>query len=31
MPGIEIYRVADGRVAECWGQYDMTAVFGTPC
>ncbi len=29
--GIEIYRVVDGRVAECWGQYDMSELFASGC
>lgn len=25
--GIEMYRLADGRIVECWGQYDMSELF----
>jgi predicted ester cyclase len=25
--GIEVYRLADGRIVECWGQYDMSDLF----
>ena len=25
--GIEMYRIADGRIVECWGQYDMSQLF----
>lgn len=27
LTGIEIYRLADGRVAEFWGEYDMSDLF----
>lgn len=26
-PGIEIYRFENGRIVECWGQYDMSELF----
>ena len=29
MTGIEVYRVADGRVAEMWGEADMSQLFTT--
>lgn len=29
--GIEIYRLEAGRVAECWGAYDLTELFGSAC
>jgi len=25
--GIEMYRLADGRIVECWGEYDMRELF----
>ena len=25
--GIEVYRLSDGRIVECWGQYDMSELF----
>jgi predicted ester cyclase len=25
--GMEMYRLADGRIVECWGQYDMSELF----
>lgn len=25
--GIEMYRLSDGRIVECWGQYDMSQLF----
>lgn len=25
--GIEMYRLAGGRIVECWGQYDMSELF----
>jgi predicted ester cyclase len=28
--GIEIYRLSDGKIAECWGELDATDVFGPP-
>ena len=28
MTGIEIYRLSNGRVAELWGEYDMSDVNG---
>jgi predicted ester cyclase len=29
MTGMEVYRLVDGRVAEFWGEYDMSAITGT--
>jgi steroid delta-isomerase-like uncharacterized protein len=28
--GIEMYRLAEGRIVECWGQYDMSQLFAAP-
>ena len=25
--GIEMYRLDDGKIVECWGQYDMSQLF----
>lgn len=25
--GIEMYRLSNGRIVECWGQYDMSELF----
>jgi len=27
--GIELYRLANGRIVECWGQYDMSELFAS--
>jgi predicted ester cyclase len=27
--GAEIYRLADGRIVECWGFYDMSELFAS--
>jgi predicted ester cyclase len=27
--GIEVYRLSNGRIAECWGQYDMSELFAS--
>lgn len=28
--GIEVYRLANGSIVECWGQYDMSEPFAPP-
>ena len=30
LTGIEIYRLAEGRVQEFWGEYDASDLFDTP-
>ena len=25
--GMEMYRLSNGRIVECWGQYDMSELF----
>ena len=28
--GIEMYRLENGRIVECWGQYDMSQLVAAP-
>ncbi len=29
MSGMEMYRISSDRIVECWGQYDMSDLFGS--